>query len=90
MNGLAFLAGVTPEELERERSVRLRLPEPSLPFAGGGFGTPDGKRHFHAESLDYAPDALKGGCGRQINSGSGPEENRCLRRRPGIPGGVPA
>jgi anaerobic selenocysteine-containing dehydrogenase len=50
-----FLAGITLEELERERSVRLRLPEPFLPFADGGFGTPDGKCHFDAESLDYTP-----------------------------------
>jgi anaerobic selenocysteine-containing dehydrogenase len=50
-----FLAGITLEELERERSVRLRLPEPFLPFAEGGFGTPDGKCHFDAESLDYTP-----------------------------------
>jgi anaerobic selenocysteine-containing dehydrogenase len=50
-----FLAGITLEELERERSVGLRLPQPFLPFAEGGFGTPDGKCHFDAESLDYAP-----------------------------------
>ncbi len=50
-----FLAGITLEELERERSVRLRLPEPFLPFAEGGFGTRDGKCHFDAESLDYTP-----------------------------------
>jgi anaerobic selenocysteine-containing dehydrogenase len=26
-----------------------------LPFAAGGFGAPDGKCHFHAETLDYTP-----------------------------------
>ena len=35
--------------------MRLRLPEPYLPFAAGGFGTPDGKCHFRAESLEYTP-----------------------------------
>jgi anaerobic selenocysteine-containing dehydrogenase len=50
-----FLRGITLEELDREHSVRLRIPEPFLPFADGGFGTPDGKCHFHAETLDYTP-----------------------------------
>ena len=50
-----FVAGITLEQLDRERSVRLRLPQPYLPFATGGFGAPDGKCHFHAETLDYAP-----------------------------------
>ena len=50
-----FVRGITLEELDREHSVRLRLPEPFLPFAAGGFGTPDGKCHFHAETLDYTP-----------------------------------
>jgi anaerobic selenocysteine-containing dehydrogenase len=50
-----FLQGITIEELDRERSVRLRLPEPFLPFAAGGFGTADGKCHFRAETLDYTP-----------------------------------
>ncbi len=50
-----FVAGISIERLDRERSVRLRLPEPFLPFAAGGFGAPDGKCHFHAETLDYAP-----------------------------------
>jgi anaerobic selenocysteine-containing dehydrogenase len=50
-----FVAGITLERLERERSVRLRLPDPYLPFAAGGFGAPDGKCHFHAEALDYTP-----------------------------------
>ena len=50
-----FVAGITLEQLDRERSVRLRLPQPYLPFAAGGFGAPDGKCHFHAETLDYTP-----------------------------------
>jgi anaerobic selenocysteine-containing dehydrogenase len=50
-----FVRGITLEELDREHFVRLRLPEPFQPFAEGGFGTPDGKCHFHAESLDYTP-----------------------------------
>ncbi len=53
-----FLRGITLELLERERFVRLKVSEagePFLPFAAGGFGTPDGKCHFRAEELDYAP-----------------------------------
>jgi anaerobic selenocysteine-containing dehydrogenase len=50
-----FIKGITLEELDREGSVRLRLPEPFQPFAAGGFGTADGKCHFHAETLDYTP-----------------------------------
>ncbi|HEY2012341.1 MAG TPA: molybdopterin-dependent oxidoreductase [Bryobacteraceae bacterium] len=50
-----FIKGITLEELERAGSVRLRIPEPFLPFAEGGFGTADGKCHFQAETLDYTP-----------------------------------
>ena len=50
-----FVRGITLEELERRGSVRLRVPEPFLPFAEGGFGTDGGKCHFHAETLDYTP-----------------------------------
>ncbi len=50
-----FLAGITLEQLDRERSVRLRIPEPFQPFAAGGFGTADTKCHFRAETLDYTP-----------------------------------
>jgi anaerobic selenocysteine-containing dehydrogenase len=50
-----FVRGITIEELDRERFVRLRLPEPFQPFAEGGFGTPDGKCHFRADELDYTP-----------------------------------
>ena len=53
-----FVQGITLEQLERERSVRLKVSEdgePYLPFAQGGFGTPSGKCEFHAEALDYQP-----------------------------------
>jgi anaerobic selenocysteine-containing dehydrogenase len=50
-----FVKGITIEELERQQFVRLRVPEPFLPFADGGFGTTDGKCHFRAAELDYTP-----------------------------------
>jgi anaerobic selenocysteine-containing dehydrogenase len=53
-----FVRGITLEQLDRERSVRLNVSQPGVPFqpfAEGGFGTPDGKCHFHAETLDYTP-----------------------------------
>jgi len=53
-----FLAGITLEQLDREHSVRLKISEegePFLPFAEGNFGTPDGRCHFNAETLDYTP-----------------------------------
>jgi anaerobic selenocysteine-containing dehydrogenase len=53
-----FVRGITLEELERERFVRLRVApngDPFLPFANGGFGTPSGKCEFHAESIAYTP-----------------------------------
>jgi anaerobic selenocysteine-containing dehydrogenase len=50
-----FVNGITLEELDREGSVRLRLPETFQPFAAGGFGTSDGKCHFDAPTLDYQP-----------------------------------
>ncbi|HLI86908.1 MAG TPA: molybdopterin-dependent oxidoreductase [Bryobacteraceae bacterium] len=50
-----FVKGITLEQLDREHFIRLRLPEPFQPFAGGNFGTPDGKCHFRAEELDYQP-----------------------------------
>jgi anaerobic selenocysteine-containing dehydrogenase len=62
-----FLRGITLERLERERSVRLALPAPFLPFAQGGFGTPSGKCEFGAETLEYTPPVesrLGGGDGR--------------------------
>jgi anaerobic selenocysteine-containing dehydrogenase len=53
-----FVKGITLDQLERERSVRLNVSregQPFLPFAQGGFGTPSGKCEFHAEALDYQP-----------------------------------
>jgi anaerobic selenocysteine-containing dehydrogenase len=53
-----FMKGITLEQLDRERFVRLKISEagtPFLPFADGGFGTPDGKCHFDGETLDYTP-----------------------------------
>ncbi len=53
-----FVKDITLERLDREHSVRLNVSEdgaPFLPFAHGNFGTPDGKCHFDAESLDYQP-----------------------------------
>ena len=53
-SGHPFLDGITLERLDREHSIRLNIPTPFLPFAGG-FGTPSGKCEFGAEDLDYAP-----------------------------------
>ena len=50
-----FIDGITLEQLDREHSVRLKIGDPFLPFAEGGFGTPSGKCEFHAETLDYEP-----------------------------------
>jgi anaerobic selenocysteine-containing dehydrogenase len=55
-----FIKGITLEELDREHFVRLRMPQPFQPFAHGNFGAragqpADGKCHFNAETLDYAP-----------------------------------
>jgi anaerobic selenocysteine-containing dehydrogenase len=53
-----FLRGITLEELDRMHFIRLRVTqgcEPFLPFAEGGFGTSDGRFHFHASTLDYRP-----------------------------------
>jgi anaerobic selenocysteine-containing dehydrogenase len=53
-----FVRGITLEQLEREHFVRLRISPPGtpfLPFAEGHFGTPDGKCHFDAATLDYTP-----------------------------------
>ncbi|HEU5020731.1 MAG TPA: molybdopterin-dependent oxidoreductase [Bryobacteraceae bacterium] len=54
-SGHPFLNGITLEALGRQHSIRLNLPEPFLPFAEGGFGTPSGKCEFRAETLDYWP-----------------------------------
>ncbi|HLY16148.1 MAG TPA: molybdopterin-dependent oxidoreductase [Bryobacteraceae bacterium] len=53
-----FVKGITLEELERRRFVRLHVApdgHPFLPFAHGGFGTPSGKCEFRADSLEYTP-----------------------------------
>lgn len=53
-----FLAGISLERLERERSVRLNISEPGtpfLPFAEGNFGTASGKCEFHADTINYTP-----------------------------------
>ena len=50
-----FVAGITLEELDRQGSVRLRLPDPFQPFAAGGYGSKDGRCHFRAETLDFTP-----------------------------------
>jgi anaerobic selenocysteine-containing dehydrogenase len=50
-----FLDGITLEQLDREHSVRLKIGDPFLPFANGGFGTASGKCEFHAETLRYEP-----------------------------------
>ncbi len=54
----SFVRGITLEQLERERFVRLRVASEGvsfLPFANGGFGTPTGQCEFHAESIEYTP-----------------------------------
>jgi anaerobic selenocysteine-containing dehydrogenase len=50
-----FIDGITLEQLDREHSVRLKVGDPFLPFADGGFGTPSGKCEFRAETLGYEP-----------------------------------
>jgi anaerobic selenocysteine-containing dehydrogenase len=52
-----FLDGISLERLDREHSVRLKLGDPFLPFANGGFGTASGKCEFGAATLDYQPPA---------------------------------
>jgi anaerobic selenocysteine-containing dehydrogenase len=50
-----FIQGITLEQLDEQRSVRLQIGQPFLPFAEGGFGTASGKCEFRAETLDYTP-----------------------------------
>ncbi len=50
-----FFKGITPETLGEKHFQRLNIPDPFLPFAEGGFGTPSGKCEFHAETLDFTP-----------------------------------
>jgi anaerobic selenocysteine-containing dehydrogenase len=57
-SGHSFLDGITLERLEREHSVRLNVSaagEPFLPFADGGFGTPNGKCNLNVSAIDYRP-----------------------------------
>lgn len=52
------LQGITLEDLEARRSIRLNLSKegaPFLPHAEGGFGTPSGRCEFHPERLEYQP-----------------------------------
>jgi anaerobic selenocysteine-containing dehydrogenase len=49
-SGDASVAGITLERLETERSVRLRVGRPYLPFADGA-PTPSGKVEFLSETL---------------------------------------
>lgn len=47
-----WLQGITREQLERDGHVRLKLGEPEfVPFAQGGFATPDGKARLYNEEL---------------------------------------
>jgi anaerobic selenocysteine-containing dehydrogenase len=46
------MAGITFEDLERQGTVRLRVGEPHLPFAAGGFPTPSGKCELFAAGLE--------------------------------------
>jgi anaerobic selenocysteine-containing dehydrogenase len=50
-----FVDGISLEELDEKHSVRLRVGDPFLPFAQGGFGTPSRKCEFRAESLSFEP-----------------------------------
>jgi anaerobic selenocysteine-containing dehydrogenase len=52
-----FVRGITLQEFDRKRFVRLHVSkdEPFLPFAEGGFGTPSGKCEFDVEKLAYEP-----------------------------------
>ena len=51
-----WMAGITRERLERERWVKLTLPQDGpggtfAPFATGGFATPSGRVEFYSERL---------------------------------------
>ena len=57
------LAGLSFEDLEREGTVRLSVPDPFAPFAEGGFPTPSGKCELFSErvaqeGLDPVPDYI--------------------------------
>jgi anaerobic selenocysteine-containing dehydrogenase len=68
------LAGITFEQLEREGSVRLRVPDPYTPFAQGGFPTPSGKCELLSASLERAgQDPLAGYTPPRESAASAPE-----------------
>jgi anaerobic selenocysteine-containing dehydrogenase len=46
------LAGRSFEDLEREGSIRLSIPDPYAPFAAGGFPTPSGKCELYSAGLE--------------------------------------
>ncbi len=50
-SGDQSVAGITLERLRDERSIRLNLPRPYLPFAHGA-PTPSGKVEFYSETLE--------------------------------------
>ncbi len=54
-SGHPFLEGITLERLEAERSVRLSIPKPFLPFASGAFPTPSGRVNLSSPNLEYVP-----------------------------------
>jgi anaerobic selenocysteine-containing dehydrogenase len=54
-SGHQFLEGVTLERLERERFVRLNLPDPFLPFSSGKFATASGRVDLGSPNLNYMP-----------------------------------
>jgi anaerobic selenocysteine-containing dehydrogenase len=54
-SGHPFLAGITLDRLEKERSVRLSIPEPFLPFASGKFPTASGRVNLASPNLAYVP-----------------------------------
>ena len=61
-----FLRGITLEELDKRHSVRLNIPDPFMPFAEGGFGTPSGKCDFRAESIVFEPPVESRGGDRKL------------------------
>jgi anaerobic selenocysteine-containing dehydrogenase len=54
-SGHPFLDGITLERLEKERFVRLNIPDPFLPFGTGQFRTPSGRVNLAAPNLEYTP-----------------------------------
>jgi anaerobic selenocysteine-containing dehydrogenase len=51
LDGGPALRGITLERLERERSIRLDLPDEYAPFADGRFPTPSGKCELYSERM---------------------------------------